>query len=41
MGKAFNIDDLYKNLEETFKVFGRLILEHNYKRTDLTISWPN
>lgn len=41
MGKTFNIDDLYKNLEETFKVFGCLILEHNYQKIDLTISWPN
>jgi len=41
MGKAFNIDDLYTNMEETFKVFGRLILEHNYQRNNLIISWPN
>jgi len=41
MGSNFNIDDLYKNLEETFKVFGRLILDCNYQKNNLTISWHN
>lgn len=41
MGKAFNLDDLYTNLEETFKVFGHLILEHNYQKDNFKMSWSN
>lgn len=41
MDKAFNIDDLYTNLEETFKVFAHFIVEHNYQRNHVKISWPN
>lgn len=41
MSKDLQLDDVYTDLEETFKVFESLIMKANYQKPDLIISWPN
>jgi hypothetical protein len=41
MSKSLQLDDVYTNLEDTLEVFESLIMEANYQKQDLIISWPN